>query len=133
MSPAAVVSPAAITIRPAAPDGTVKTLACAVTVTVVGWLDLPDSAADTVAVAPFSEIDAGITDRVTVGVASSSSSVSVAPVTLPAPRSLDSVAVTVAVRLGSSTSLSTAVIAAVSVAAVVAPAAITMVASGPTV
>ena len=74
----------------------------------------------------------------TFGAASSSLIVSAAPVTAMVvesalARSFATVAVTVGVRFGSSVVLSTAVIAAVSEAAAVSPAGITMVASEPTV
>ena len=88
-----------------------------------------------VLVPPFSEIDDGDAASVTVGCASSSSSVSGASVTdsaLPAAWLFAAVPVTLPMRLASSRSLSTAVICTVS-ASVVSPAAITITASDSTV
>ena len=132
VSEAFAVAPAAITMVASEPTLYAAPIA-AVTVTVVGSDDGRDSSAVTVAAPPFSETEDGVTDNATVGAASSSVSIRVAPVTAPAPWPLASAAVTVGVRAGSSTSLSTATTVAVSVAFVVEPAAITMVASEPTV
>ena len=105
------------------------------TVSVVAWLDGPDSAAVTVDTPPFSETDAGPRAKLNVGSVSSSVSVSAAPVTAPAPWPLVSEAVTVTLRPAVPwwTSSFTPAIAAVSEAAVVDPAAIVIVASEPTV
>ena len=72
VSPAAVVSPAAITMVPAAPEGTVNDPEPPVTVTVVAAPDGCESRAVTVAAASFSEIEVGETASVTVGGPSSS-------------------------------------------------------------
>ena len=88
-----------------------------------------------VLVPPFSEIDGDDATNVTVGAASSSSSVSAAPVTdsaLPDAWLFAAVAVTVPSRFASSRVLSTAVMVTVS-ASVVALAAITISASASTV
>ena len=74
----------------------------AATVTVVGSLDGCDSVAVTVATPPFSAIDDGDTDSTASGASSSSVMASVAPVTVPAPWPLASVAPTVTVRSGAS-------------------------------
>ena len=106
----------------------------------MGWLDGCESAAVTVDTlpAPLSAMLDGFTDSVTVGAASSSVSVSVAPVTAmvvesAVARSLTTVAVTVGVRPGSSVVLFTPATVAVSEAFAVAPAAITITASEPAV
>ena len=137
--PALVVEPAA-TVSVLALDSvkspdTAGDTGEAVTVSVVGAADGCESVAVTVATPPFSETDAGFSVIVAPGAASSSVRVSAAPVTAPAPWPFASAAVTVAFRpavpwwIGSST----AVTSTVSEAAVVAPAAMTMVASVPTV
>ena len=110
--------------------------AAAVTVTVTASVDTLDSVACTVDTPLLSEIDAGDRTSVTSGRSSSSVSVSGAPVTLPVvPWSLAAVAVTVVERppLPWCTSSSTATINAVSAAFAVSPAAMTIVASEPTV
>ena len=96
---------------------------------------MPESVAVTVDRPWFSETDAGPRTSATVGSVSSSVKVSAAPVTAPAPWPLASVPVTVTLRpaLPWWTSSSTASTVAVSEAAVVDPAAMTMVASVPTV
>ena len=63
-----------------------------------GALDAPDSVAVTVVTPPPSEIDADDSASVTVGKVSSSVSVSSAPVTLTAPRSVTAAPVTVVER-----------------------------------
>ena len=136
VEPAAMVSVfAVLSVKSPATAGDT---ADAATVTVVAALDLPDSpdsAAVTVAMPPFSEIELEESTSDTTGRVSSSVIVSDAPVTAPAPRPLVSAPVTVAPRPAFPwwRSSSTTVIVAVSEAAVVAPAAMTMVASVPTV
>ena len=106
----------------------------AATVNVTAALDAPESVAVTVATPPASEIDEGDKPRVAVGAPSSSVSVSAAPVTVPMPWSLEAVAVTVAERAATlSMASSTAVIVTVSSTFAVAPAAMTIAASSPTV
>ena len=137
VSAAAVVAPAAMVMvasvptvkRPEAPEP-------AVTVTVDGSLDGCESVAVTVAMPPFSDTDPGSSDSAAVGAASSSRTVSGAPVTVmvvesAVARALVMVAVTVPARSGSSVVLFAATTVAVSEAAVVAPAAMTMAASVP--
>ena len=97
-SPALAVAPAAM-VRVFAAErsksaATAPVPAAASTVTVTAWLDLPDRVAVTDATPPFSETDAGDNASATVGNASSSVSVSAAPVTSPAPWSLTMLAVT---------------------------------------
>ena len=125
VAPAATVSVAAwLRVKsPAAAPGP----AAAATVTVTGWLDLPDNSAVTVETPPASGTVAGDSSRVRAGRASSSVRVRAAPVTAEVPWSLIMVAVTVTVRpaLPWWTSSSTATIPAVSVP-VVCPAAMTM-------
>ena len=83
---------------------------------------------------PSSRIEASATDRVTVGAASSSTSSSGAPATAAfTPWSLLALPVTLVVRSGASVGSSTAVTVTVSAAFAVAPAAMTMAASSPTV
>ena len=72
--------------------------AAAATATVTASLDLPESVAVTVETPPVSETDAGDSTSDTVGSVSSSVSLRVAPVTVPAPWPLVSTAVTVAER-----------------------------------
>ena len=106
----------------------------AATVSVTAALDARSSVAVTVAAPPFSEIDEDDSASVATGVASSSVRVSAAPATDPTPWLLDAVPVTVTLRSPMlSTSSSAAATVAVSVAFAVSPAAITMVASAPTV
>ena len=137
--PVLVTSPAAM-VRVVALDrpksaATAPVPADAETVTVTAALDAPDSVAVTVDTPPVSEIEVGDSTSATVGnVSPWSVRVSVAPVTAPVPWPLASVAVTVPERpaLPWWTASFTAVTVAVSVAAVVSPAGIVMVAS-PTV
>ena len=137
--PVLVTSPAAM-IKVVALDrsksaATAPVPADAETVTVTAALDAPDSVAVTVDTPPVSEIEVGDSTSATVGSVSPwSVRVSVAPVTAPVPWPLASVAVTVPERpaLPWWTVSFTAVTVAVSVAAVVSPAGIVMVAS-PTV
>ena len=113
--------------------------AAAVTVSVTASLDARSSAAVTVVTPPLSEIDEDDSFSVAVGVASSSVSVRLAPVTAMVCESaaawpLDAAPVTVTVRLPTLSMASfTALIVAVSAALAVSPAAITIVASEPTV
>ena len=131
VAPAAIVSAVAV-LRAKSPDAA-RIPAAAATVTVTAWLDGPDSVAVTVETSLNSEIEAGSRTSATVGSVSSSVSVSDAPVTAPAPCPFVSAAVTVALRpeVPWWMSSSTAVTTAVSDAAVVDPAAMTMVASVP--
>ena len=132
VAPAAMVSivPVCVKSPATAPDDPSGAVA---TVTVAAALDGPDSVAVTVAMPPFSEIGVGDTTSDTVGSVSSSVSVSAAPVTAPAPWPFAKVAVTVALRPAVPWWIwsFTAVTSAVSDAAVVDPAAMTMVASAP--
>ena len=124
------------------PDATVSVFALdsvkpfpeAATVSVTASLDARFKRAVTVATPPDSEIDEGDSANVAVGVASSSVSVRLGPVTAPTPWSLDAVPVTVTERLPMlSTASFTAATVTVSVAFAVCPAAMTTVASAPTV
>ena len=103
------------------------------TVTAVIALEARSNVAVTVLIPPFSEIDAGDSESVTVGVASSSVRVKEVPVTVPTPWSLRATPDTVMARFASSWALSTAVIATTSEASAVLPAAMTIVESAPTV
>ena len=112
--------------------------AAAATVSVTASLDARFRLAVTVVfpgfVPLFSSIVSGLSTSVAVGVASSSVRVRLAPVTVPTPWLFCAVPLTVAVRLPTlSTSSFTAVIVAVSAVFAVAPAAIVIVASDPTV
>ena len=129
--PAAIVSVSALD-RLKSP-ATAPVPGAAETVTVTASLDLTDSVAVTVDTPPVSEIDADDRTSATVGNASSSVSVNGAPVTLPVPWSLAAVAVTVVERPPLCAASSPAVTSAVSAAFAVSPAAITIVASEPTV
>ena len=130
--PVLVVAPAAM-VSVFALDS-VKPLPEADTVSVTAALDARFKRAVTVATPPDSEIDEDDSASVAVGVASSSVSVSAAPVTAPTPWSLAAVPVTVTERSPMlSTSSFTAAIATVSVTFAVCPAAMTTVASAPTV
>ena len=132
VAPAAIVSSVPVCVKSPATAGDTAAVA---TVTVAATLDGPDSVAVTVAMPPFSEIEAGARARPATGNVSSSSSVSAAALTVPAPWPLASAAVTVALRFTPPwwMASSTAVTTTVSEAAVVAPAAMVMVASAPTV
>ena len=112
--------------------------AAAATVSVTASLDAWDSVAVTVLVPGFvpscSSIAAGLNASVAVGVVSSSSSVSATPVTLPTPWLFRALPVTVTPRLPTlSTASSTGVTLTESEPFAVSPAAMTMVASEPTV
>ena len=85
VSSAFSVLPAGIVIE--ASSGTDQVSERAGMVIVVGWLEAWLRAADTAAVPPFSGIEAGVTDSVTVGVASSS-------VIVPVPAAVPMVAAT---------------------------------------
>ena len=94
----------------AAPAGTVNAPVTAVTVTVVTALDGCESVALTVDVPPFSEIDAGFSDSVAFGAASSSVIVRVTlGGLLVRPRLSDAVPDTLTLLSGASVSLSLAV------------------------
>ena len=132
VEPAAMVSDVPDRVKSAA---VARVPAAEATVTVTASSETPDNVAVTVDTPPFSAIVSGVSTSATVGGVSSSVSVSVAPVTVPAPWPLASVAVTVPERPDMPwwTSSSTAVTSTVSAAAVVAPAAMVIVASEPTV
>ena len=133
VSPDAIVNLSALdNVKSAA---TAPVPAAAATVTVTAALDVLSSVAVTVDTPLLSEIDDGDSASATVGNPSSSVSVSDAPVTLPAPCVLATVAVTVVERppLPWCVSSSTAAIVAVSDAFAVSPAAIVIVESEPTV
>ena len=138
-APVLVVEPATIVkviaVLRSKSAATAPVPAAAATVTVTDSLDAPDNVAVTADTPPSSEIEAGVSTRLATGNVSSSVRVSAAPVTDPAPWPFASAAVTVALRpaLPWWTPSSTAVTSTVSEAAVVAPAAIVMVASVPTV
>ena len=134
-APVLVVSPAAMTSAlfalSAKSAAAAPAPAAAPTVTVTASLDALSSVAVTVDTPPVSGIDVGDNASAAVGNASSSVSVSGAPVTLPAPCALATVAVTVVERPPPPWCVrsSTATIVTVSAAFAVSPAAITMVAS----
>ena len=140
--PALVVEPAAI-VNVFAFDrlkssAAVFAPAAAATVSVTASLDAWDSVAVTVLVPGFvpscSSIVAGLNASAAVGVPSLSSSVSATPVTLPTPWLFRALPVTVTARLPTlSTASSTGVTLTESEPFAVSPAAITMVASEPTV
>ena len=133
VSPDAIVNSSALdNVKSAA---TAPAPAAAPTVTVTASLDATESVAVTVAAPPLSETDDGDSTSATVGNPSSSVSVSDAPVTLPAPCALATVAVTVVERptLPWCVSSFTAAIVAMSEAFAVSPAAIVIVESEPTV
>ena len=153
LSTAVIVTAPALAVAPAAmvsvtPELSVKSAATAGatavadTVSITASLDLPESVAVAVLVSPWplsamvSGFDESGSDnaKVATGVASSSVSASDAPVTVPAPWLFCAVPLTVVERPPTlSTSSSTAVIVTASEAFAVAPAAMTMVASEPTV
>ena len=153
LSNAVIVTAPTLAVAPAAmvsvtPELSVKSAATAGatavadTVSITASLDLPESVAVTVLVSPWplsamvSSFDESGSDnaKVATGVASSSVSASDAPVTVPAPWLFRAVPLTVVERPPTlSTSSSTAVIVTASEAFAVAPAAMTMVASEPTV
>ena len=119
--PVLAVAPAAI-VRTLSVDrlkspATAGLTALAETVTVTAALDACDSAAVTVLTPPFSEIEVGLSDSVTVGVLSSSVMVSVWFEGFDTPPPL-AVADTVTVLFGASTELPTAVIVTAPVLAV---------------
>ena len=92
VAPAAMVSVVPVCVKSVPEPGEAET------VSVTASLDLPDSVAVTVVSPPVSEIDVEDSASVTVGKVSSSVSVSSAPVTLTAPRSVTAAPVTVIER-----------------------------------
>ena len=136
VAPAAMVS--VLALDKLKSDAAAFVPAVAATVRVTSSVEARFSVAVTVLDPGFvpscSSIVAGLSTNVAVGAPSSSVSVSAAPVTAPTPWLFCAVPVTVVVRLTTLSMASfTAVIVTLSAAFVVSPAAIVMVASGPTV
>ena len=100
---------------------------------VVIALDGGDRVAVIVETPRVSEIDVGVSDSATVGVASSSVIVSIRADGILAPSSFRTVAATVTLLSGALVALSTAVMITVSDAFAVCPAAMVIVESAPTV